>query len=344
MFVAAHDAQAPSPSPAAPPAAGAQRRRAGGGAPSNVRGFNNLRGESSDEDDDKPQEWFTGGAQSGSVVQDPKGPKAMSNAERLDAMLQGARDAGAVDGVAEDLNPGARRTAGGQRAFTGTGRTLGGAGGASSEAAAAEPSPDVPASLSPETHVITFWANGFTVNDGPLRAYDDPANTAFMQAVGKGVCPRELEPKDRNTPININLVKKDTDYVPPPEPKYRAFTGSGRTLGGSSGAGGSSGGGSSSAPAPASASGGGGDTTEWVVDESAPTTSIQLRLRDGSRLVARFNLTHTVADVRAFIAQASPGCATGDYALQLAGFPPKQLSDESQPVSDGLANAVIIQR
>ena len=35
------------------------------------------------------------------------------------------------------------------------------------------------------THVITFWANGFTVNDGPLRQYDDPANTAFMQAVGR---------------------------------------------------------------------------------------------------------------------------------------------------------------
>ena len=29
-----------------------------------------------------------------------------------------------------------------------------------------------------------------------------------------------------------------------------------------------------------------------------PTTSIQLRLMDGSRMVAKFNLTHTVADIR----------------------------------------------
>lgn len=33
-------------------------------------------------------------------------------------------------------------------------------------------------------------------------------------------------------------------------------------------------------------------------DESQPTTSIQLRLADGSRMVAKFNLTHTVADIR----------------------------------------------
>lgn len=190
-----------------------------------------------------------------------------------------------------------------------------------------------------------FRANGFTVNDGPLRAYDDPANTAFMQAVGKGQCPRELEPEDRMTPMNISLVKKDTDYEPPPEPKYKAFSGSGRTLGGTSGVSGSG-----SAPVPptstaaAAAASPAAAAGAWSIDDSAPSTSIQLRLRDGSRLVAKFNLTHTVADIRAFIAQASPGCASGAYTLQLAGFPPKQLADPAQLVSDGLSNSVVIQR
>ena len=77
------------------------------------------------------------------------------------------------------------------------------------------------------------------------------------------------------------------------------------------------------------------DSGARSIDESAPSTSIQLRLRDGSRLVAKFNLTHTVADIRAFIAQASPGCASGSYTLQLAGFPPKQLTDPAQLISDG---------
>jgi UBX domain-containing protein 1 len=72
---------------------------------------------------------------------------------------------------------------------------------------------------------------------------------------------------------------------------------------------------------------------------------VQLRLRDGSRKVAKFNLTHTVRDVRRFIASAAPAAAgDGDYTLQLAGFPPEQLSDDARAVGDGLAGAVIIQR
>ena len=71
---------------------------------------------------------------------------------------------------------------------------------------------------------------------------------------------------------------------------------------------------------------------------------MQLRLRDGSRKVAKFNLTHTVRDVRAFIASAAPAAGDGNYALQLAGFPPERLDDEARAVGDGLAGAVIIQR
>lgn len=37
------------------------------------------------------------------------------------------------------------------------------------------------------------------------------------------------------------------------------------------------------------------------VDSSQPTTSIQIRLADGSRLSGRFNLSHTVNDIRTFV-------------------------------------------
>ena len=43
-----------------------------------------------------------------------------------------------------------------------------------------------------------------------------------------------------------------------------------------------------------------------------------------------------------FAAPAAAG--DGNYTLQLAGFPPEQLGDESRAVGDGLAGAVIIQR
>jgi hypothetical protein len=33
---------------------------------------------------------------------------------------------------------------------------------------------------------LTFWRNGFSVDDGPLRAMDDPANAAFLEALRQG--------------------------------------------------------------------------------------------------------------------------------------------------------------
>ena len=33
---------------------------------------------------------------------------------------------------------------------------------------------------------ITFWKQGFTVSDGPLRKYDDPASKIFMSEIEKG--------------------------------------------------------------------------------------------------------------------------------------------------------------
>ena len=308
-----------------------------------------------DDDDDEPTEWYTGGAASGSVVQDPTKRKNPVGADRMRAALDGAREHGAVDGTREDLEtrPGAgvsgASSFGG--AFVGSGRTLGSTAAEASapSAAAAKETADAPSSAAeaPQTHVVTFWSNGFTVNDGPLRAYDDPRNTPFMEAVSKGQCPPELVPANPTTPININLVRKDADYEPPPEPKYVAFSGAGRTL--------------ASPPSPTAAppeidtappdpaKGTAKEKTpfsgEWSCDDSKPSASVQLRLRDGSRKVAKFNLTHTVRDVRAFIASAAPAAAgDGNYALQLAGFPPERLDDEARAVGDGLAGAVIIQR
>lgn len=81
-----------------------------------------------------------------------------------------------------------------------------------------------------------------------------------------------------------------------------------------------------------------------IVDESLPSTSIQLRLADGTRMIAHFNYHHTVGDVRAFIDASRPGGAR-NYQLQLMGFPPKLLSDAGQTIQQaGLANSVVIQK
>ena len=34
--------------------------------------------------------------------------------------------------------------------------------------------------------VLKFWSNGFSVDDGPLRSLEDPANEQFLSSVKRG--------------------------------------------------------------------------------------------------------------------------------------------------------------
>jgi len=78
------------------------------------------------------------------------------------------------------------------------------------------------------------------------------------------------------------------------------------------------------------------------VDESQPTTSIQIRCGDGSRLVGKFNHTNTVKDIRRYIDGTKP--SKGAYDLCYS-FPQKPITDESQTVlAANLLNAVVIQK
>ena len=61
---------------------------------------------------------------------------------------------------------------------------------------------------------------------------DDPANAPFMESIGRGECPQELEPPTRDLPVTVNLVRSRAPYTPPARPAYTAFHGTGRTLAG----------------------------------------------------------------------------------------------------------------
>jgi len=47
---------------------------------------------------------------------------------------------------------------------------------------------NTPAGREMETaiRVITFWRNGFTVEDGPLLAYDNPQNAELLEQINSG--------------------------------------------------------------------------------------------------------------------------------------------------------------
>ncbi|EEF37052.1 UBX domain-containing protein, putative [Ricinus communis] len=322
--------RSPSPSPAAPyrlrsrrkkpaksaaSAGGSKTRRGGVRTLADLNHAPDARSASDDDDDDyEPEEYYTGGQKSGMLVQDPTKPYD------ADAIFDQARHLG-VERPVDNLH-----SSSSSRSFTGTGRLLSG-----------ETVPSAPQPSQAVNHNVTFWRNGFTVNDGPLRRFDDPSNAAFLESIKKSECPFELQPADGRSQVHLDLMRREENYY---EPKKRqtSFQGVGRTLGSSSGTATDPASPTVSLKTPPLPSVG------LVVDSSLPTTSIQLRLADGTRMVSRFNLHHTIRDIRDFIEASRPG-GERNYQLQTMGFPPKQLIDPEQTIeAAGIANSVVIQK
>ncbi|XP_062178606.1 plant UBX domain-containing protein 4-like isoform X2 [Phragmites australis] len=298
---------------------GSGSRSGGASGRGNVRTLFDLgggkRGAGSDEDSEEDDEWapppeyYTGGEKSGMVVRDQS--KRKNNADEI---FKQAKRKGAKQGPFE-----ARRRSSSSSNFTGTGRFLSGE---TVQPDALQPPEDI-------VHNIYFWRNGFTVNDGPLRSFDDPANASFLESIKNSECPIELEPADGKSKVNVNLVRKEEEC---PEPVERAapFQGEQTLMAPSDNT--SNAAASTEATAPRRA---------ITVDDSLPSTSLNIRFADGNRRVARFNTSHTIGDVRSFIDATMP--EVSDYTLQ-AGFPPKPLDDTNKTIDEaGVANSLIIQ-
>ena len=318
--------EARGPVPPAPAARHAPAR------PTSVRGgvatlasLRDAEGDGSPGADGKgPNDYFAG---SGQLVRGrPDGDGSQRGQGAVSGLFDAARAMGAREGSYDDL-PG---HGGAPAPFSGRGHTLNSQGEVPAQGGARASDP-------PQRHLVEFWENGvFSVNKGPPRRVLDPANLEFMQAISRGECPPELEGADGQG-VEVSLMRHHGEYEEPEAPKYVAFSGQGRTLAGDDAdceANDQVDAGEGSAP----------PREELVVDEALPVTSIQMRLSDGTRMVARFNLSHTVADLRAFIDRSRPGGAR-TYKLATADFPPKTLADPAATIEEaGLANAVVIQR
>ncbi|CAM9460603.1 unnamed protein product [Ectocarpus sp. 8 AP-2014] len=181
------------------------------------------------------------------------------------------------------------------------------------------------------TITITMYNGGFTVDDGPFRRLDDPANKDFLKDLASGLVPKELEAgatPGKGTDVKL-VDKQNEDYVAPP---YVAFGGDGQTMGASTVAEG----------AVMTATGAPEASEAPEVDASQPSTTLQIRLHDGRRVRAQLNMHHTVRHIQAIIARE--GAGGGSYML-MAGYPPAPLSDSSQTLEQaGLKGASITQK
>lgn len=199
-----------------------------------------------------------------------------------------------------------------------------------------DPSANVPQPPPRAHRELHLWRDGFSVDDGPLFRYDDPANARTLEMINTGHAPLHILNVEHGQEVDVEVhAHKDEDYVKPKK-KYVPFSGAGQRLGsptpGASAV--------APPPPPAAASGGtassasaaaGPPTVE--VDSSVPTLTLQIRLGDGTRLTSRFNTTHTVGDVYGFVDRASPASTQRPYAL-MTTFPSKELKDKLQVLGD----------
>ncbi|KAJ7628161.1 SEP-domain-containing protein [Mycena polygramma] len=311
-----------------------------------------MSGHNDDSDDEREQEtWFAGGERSGISVQNPNAGRSTAGpgGDLVRDLLRRAEEEGAA---APPSGSGGR--AGGGAVWGGGGHVLGGEGRASAFVpAAGGEAQDDPADLA--IRRLTFWRQGFTVEDGPLMRYDDPQHADVLAAIHSGHAPPSILNVRPGQRVDVQVTKRtDDDWVPP---KPKPFSGAGNRLGAPVP-------GSSTAPASSSTSGGGASgvgsagigregggregsssiTPRFEVDSTQPTTSVQVRLADGTRIVCRMNLTHTVQDLRNFINAARPENLTRPYTIGTT-FPNRVLSDMSATIEgEGLKGCVVVQR
>lgn len=185
---------------------------------------------------------------------------------------------------------------------------------------------------------LHLWADGFSVDDGPLYRYDDPANARTLDMINRGSAPLNIMNVENGQAVDVKLEQHPGDNYVEPKKKFQAFSGSGQRLGsptpGPSGAAPVSASAASSAPAPAAAPPAHtASAPSTNVDESQPTITLQIRLADGTRLPSRFNASQTVGDVYSFVSRANASSQGRAYTLATT-FPTKDLSEESQVLGD----------
>ncbi|KAJ8945212.1 hypothetical protein NQ314_009281 [Rhamnusium bicolor] len=229
----------------------------------------------------------------------------------------------------EILEPGASSSS--SRAFKGTGYKLG-QDNNDTEVIPGAPEPSPPAEVT-----LRLWQNGFSVNDGELRSYNDPSNKEFLDSIRRGEIPQELRQGTTEVHLAMEDHRMETFKSSQKRRITKAFQGHGYTLG-------------SPAPVVVGASSEEDKPANEArakdllkIDSSKPTTNLQIRLADGTRLVGQFNLEHTVGEVRNFIQAARPQYQTQAFNL-LSSYPSRILDDAQTLQAAGLQNASIMQK
>lgn len=194
---------------------------------------------------------------------------------------------------------------------------------------------------------VTFWKDGFSIEDGPLYRYDDPANVEHLRAMNSGSAPLSLMNVQVGQTVDVVISRRlDEEYKAP----KGGFQGQGQRLGSpvpgdaapratppSSGS-----------PAPSTAAGvpqgtspanagGNSDGLPGVGD-----AIVMIRLADGRSFKCRFVTTGPVQQIYDYLDANSP--TSRPYVLQTT-FPNRELNDRHASIEQlKLKGAVVVQK
>lgn len=328
-FYEADGEEASEPMDDAPEPAGAAHPP----APGHGHGKINFSAMADDDDssDEEGEAYYAGGsATSGQQILGPPKKKKDKKRDIVGDMFKAARDAGAEEVEGGSGGQGPSRPS----AFTGSGFKLG-ADNTASEAVAGKK-----VKAQPRAFVLKMWKDGFSIDDEDIRLFSDPANKEFLQSVMRGSIPPELVREANGGEVHVDMEDHRQEEFVKPKVKAKPFQGAGNVLGSIA---------PSMAPPKASASADPA-AAEKAAAEAAkinadqPTTNVQVRLADGSRIVVKLNHSHTVGDLRVYITTARPQYAGVPFSLQTT-FPTKEVTEDKQTLKEaGLLGAAILQR
>ncbi|KAI6190893.1 NSFL1 cofactor p47 [Aphelenchoides bicaudatus] len=292
----------------------------------------------SEDSDEGRQGFFVGGSEhSGQQVLGPN-----DRDRRAQRLFDAVRRAGAEE-LTEEQAAEIRAGSGGRgQTFQGSAFRLG----TNEDPVAQQPATPREEDRSGPVNVrVILWQNGFSVEDGPLRTFDDPANRSFLMAMQMGQTPPELNARYPGRMIDVHMERRMTPFV---APKPGAFASGGVRLGGlvpELVTLGDDDQGQSSAPKVSEKEA--DDLKEKAqsevnVDKSKPYGQIQFRLPTGRQLIGEFNEAHTIDDVRTFIVTALPEYAFQPFQLHTT-YPKRAIEDEGQTVKQaGIYKAIAI--
>jgi len=137
-----------------------------------------------------------------------------------------------------------------------------------------------------------------------LRSYTDPENREFLKSIEQGAIPKELLRQNEGGEVHLDMQDHREEEFVPEKPKYVLYN-EGYKLGSPTPAVTTSSTSTLTAVAATSES----DKklneekakSDLKLNDSAPTTQIQVRLNDGSRLIVKLNLSHNLSDLRNYI-------------------------------------------